>query len=531
MKSGENVNVRLNHLQLQGQHRHLHGAATGLYDITAFGAQGGGAPADFGGFGANAGGLGAEIGGDVMLTQGETLTIAVGGAGVNASSYLNVGGGGGGTFVVAGPNNVGPKYTPLMIAGGGGGSASGGGFGVFGGPGLTGTAGGSGYAYRPVPGGTSGSGGAGVGVGGGGGGGFSGNGANTYVAVGGASFTNGLAGGGAGYGGGSGGFGGAGGGSSTGGGGGGGYSGGGGGYSGFGGGGGSFDSGTNQVLVAGENSGNGSVVITPVSVTNNPPPQPVTIADGQTTANLHSTLVNDVEAANSGAPVTITSLGLSNTMGFAYLDTTDGLLTYTADGFQPSAKQPQDSFTYTASDGATGTVQVTVTGANEPTQVGATLTASRANTRLIGTTGNDTLNANAAGTAVFAGQGDDTINVNAAKAVVHGGTGTNTINLGNTAQDSIVLQQGGTDNITGLNLHNDVLDLRQVLAEAQISLGGDFSKLSNYVQVTDSGNDATMSLTTAGQIPKYGATVAVLHGVGPNVTLNTLINDHALAIT
>ena len=57
--------------------------------------------------------------------------------------------------------------------------------------------------------------------------------------------------------------------------------------------------------------------------------------------------------------------------------------------------------------------------------------------------------------------------MNAAKAVVHGGTGTNTINLGNTAQDSIVLQQGGTDNITGFNLHNDVLDLTQVLAEAQ----------------------------------------------------------------
>jgi Ca2+-binding RTX toxin-like protein len=260
--------------------------------------------------------------------------------------------------------------------------------------------------------------------------------------------------------------------------------------------------------MAGENSGNGSIVITPVPVTN-PPPQPVTIAEGQTTANLYSTLVNDVDAANPGAQVSITSVGLSNTMGFAYLDTTDGLLTYTADGFQPSA--PQDSFTYTASDGATGTVQVTLTGATEPTQVGTTLTASSANTRLIGTAGNDTLNANAAKTLVFGGQGDDTINVNAAQTTVHGGTGTNTVNLGNTANDTIVLQQAGTDNITGFNLRNDVLDLRQVLAEAQISLSGDSSKLSNYVQVTDSGNDATVSLTT-GQIPGYGATVAVLQG-------------------
>jgi VCBS repeat-containing protein len=509
--------------------------ATGLYDITAFGAQGG----DFQAVAEGAtGGLGAEVGGDVMLTQGETLDIAVGGAG---QVTISTGGGGGGSFVV-GPNN-----TPLMIAGGGGGAA--GYYLSIAGPGLTGTAGGAGQAIagdggvKAGAGGTNGSGGgAGNGgfYGGGGGGGFRSNGGNVYSFFnhnfgGGASFANGLAGGpgsggvyssAGGFGGGGSGYNG-----NGSGGGGGGYSGGGGGDVGYGGGGGSFDSGTNQVLVAGENSGNGLVTITPVSVTNNPPPQPVTIAEGQTTANLYSTLVNDVEAANSGAPVTITTLGLSNTMGFAYLDTADSLLTYTADGFQPGAKQPQDSFTYTASDGATCTVQLTVTGANEPTQVGATLTASRANTRLIGTTGNDTLNANAAGTAVFAGQGDDAINVNAAKAVVHGGTGTNTINLGNTAQDSIVLQQGGTDNITGLNLHNDVLDLRQVLAEAQISLGGDFSKLSNYVQVTDSGNDATMSLTTAGQIPNYGATVAVLHGVGPNVTLNTLINDHALAIT
>jgi VCBS repeat-containing protein len=248
----------------------------------------------------------------------------------------------------------------------------------------------------------------------------------------------------------------------------------------------------------------------------------VTIAEGQTTTNLYSTLVSDVDAANPGAaPVTMTSIGLSNTMGFAYLDTTDGLLTYTAGGFQPGAKQPQDSFTYTASDGATGTVRVTVTGANEPTQVGTTLTAARANTRLVGTTGNDTLNAKAAGTTVFAGQGNDTINVNAAQAVVHGGTGTNTINLGATSQDGIVLQQGGTDNINGFKLSNDVLDLRQVLAEAQKSFSaGDF-------QITPSGNNATLSYVGTPSFTS-GSPLATLIGVGPNVTLTTLITDHVL---
>ena len=150
-------------------------------------------------------------------------------------------------------------------------------------------------------------------------------------------------------------------------------------------------------------------VVPPTIKTN---PLPVTVAEGQTTTNLYQTVLQDVQDANPNAQVSITSLGLSNTMGFAYLDQAHGLLTYTADGDQPSAKQPQDSFTYTASDQfgqqVTGTVAVIVTGANETTQVGTagndTLTASRANTRLIGGGGNDTLNANAAGTRSSAGR-------------------------------------------------------------------------------------------------------------------------------
>src|SRR5262245_11576258 len=57
---------------------------TDTYQILAFGAQGGAG----GGFG----GRGAEIGGDVSLTAGEMLQIAVGGAGMSN-------GGGGGSFV------------------------------------------------------------------------------------------------------------------------------------------------------------------------------------------------------------------------------------------------------------------------------------------------------------------------------------------------------------------------------------------------------------------------------------------------
>ncbi len=74
------------------------------YQILAYGAQGGDS-----GFPGGTGGRGAEIGGDFILTAGEILEIAVGGAGRGI-------GGGGGSFV------VGPGNTPLVIAGGGGGA-------------------------------------------------------------------------------------------------------------------------------------------------------------------------------------------------------------------------------------------------------------------------------------------------------------------------------------------------------------------------------------------------------------------------
>ena len=133
--------------------------ATDTYQILAFGAQGADSahfsPApgtDF--FGA--GGRGAEIGGDFGLTAGETLQIAVGGAGMSGR-----GGGGGGSFV------VGPGNTPLVIAGGGGG---GGAFQGLGPPGdgdggLTGPDGSGPIINGQPTGGTGGNGGAGSPVG------------------------------------------------------------------------------------------------------------------------------------------------------------------------------------------------------------------------------------------------------------------------------------------------------------------------------------------------------------------------------
>jgi hypothetical protein len=99
--------------------------ATGLYDITAVGADGGASGGYTGGAGATA------YGGDIRLSAGQTLTIAVGLAGGNSYglSLSDGGGGGGGSFVVLGSN------TPLVIAGGGGGGGAGAGGGGAGGGG------------------------------------------------------------------------------------------------------------------------------------------------------------------------------------------------------------------------------------------------------------------------------------------------------------------------------------------------------------------------------------------------------------
>jgi hypothetical protein len=244
---------------------------TGLYDIDAFGAQGG--DDKTGNTSAQQGGNGAEAGGYIRLTAGEHLEIVVGGLGgsgtnTGAGTYEGppgqptAGGGGGGTFLFA---NIGPggAYVPLLVAGGGGGSGDNqmGGYGTVAssGSGQGGAGDQRGYGNR-----TGGGGGAGV------------NGAGTAGAQasygsgggGGASLSGGFAGGSGGnasngYFGGAGGFGGGGGGGGFYGGGGGGYSGGAGGALPGGAGGTSFDSGfaISAQTMTGVQTGNGSITI------------------------------------------------------------------------------------------------------------------------------------------------------------------------------------------------------------------------------------------------------------------------------
>lgn len=226
---------------------------TGIYTISAWGAQGG-----------NGGGLGAEMSGDFSLTAGQTISIAVGGMGESPGAYTG-GGGGGGTFITVGS-------LALLVAGGGGG--------IYGtNPPQTGASASNSGSSGGLGGTTDSNGGAG-----GGGGGFSSNGGNgadgrfSAGGFGGSSFGNGLAGGSGSGGNGSGGFGGGGGaGGSSGGGGGGGYNGGAGAnsmvgsYAGFGGG--SVDNGISLIANSAVRSGDGFAQITPQGI-----PEPSTFA-------------------------------------------------------------------------------------------------------------------------------------------------------------------------------------------------------------------------------------------------------------
>jgi hypothetical protein len=127
---------------------------TGLYDLTVFGAAGGGSDS------AN-GGLGSEASGIFSLTAGDQLTIVVGGQGGNGNFETVYGGGGGGSGfsgVDGEPRQVGSAG----LAGDGPNGGAGGLAGSGGGGGSTGSSGGGGGGI--VGGGSDGA-GAGTGAG------------------------------------------------------------------------------------------------------------------------------------------------------------------------------------------------------------------------------------------------------------------------------------------------------------------------------------------------------------------------------
>jgi hypothetical protein len=118
---------------------------------------------------------------------------------------------------------------------------------------------------------------------------------------------------------------------------------------------------------------------------------------------------------------------------------------------------------------------------------------------------------------------DDAITISASGDVIDPGLGSHTIQfLGGAANDTLVVHAIGVDQISGFNPVVDVLDVRSLLTEANISLGGDMAALSNYFTVTDRGPDALLDFDPAGH--DGNSTVAVLRGLGgAGVGLDMLI--------
>jgi hypothetical protein len=267
--------------------------------IKAWGAQGG----DGNSGSSSAGGKGAYVSGEFSVSPGETLTLIVGGTGVDGINNLEGGGGGGGSYAI---RDIG--YAPLIIgAGGGGGSYQPGTLGE-GGQSTT-SAGGGGYTPAIHGNGGFSANGNGGGTGSGGGG-WNTNGTSNIWATGGTMqggagglstyVDGGFGGGGAGY---------------HGGGGGGGYTGGGGGlYTVGGGGGGSYNIGTNQNNTSGVQSGNGLVTITAVllcievgtsTILNSNDNGPGSLRDLVSGSCRNDTLVFD--ASTNGHPIVLSS--------------------------------------------------------------------------------------------------------------------------------------------------------------------------------------------------------------------------------
>ena len=110
----------------------------------------------------------------------------------------------------------------------------------------------------------------------------------------------------------------------------------------------------------------------------------------------------------------------------------------------------------------------------------------------------------------------DVITISGLGQLIDPGAGSHSIQFASgAANDTLVLHLGGSDQITGFDpAAGDVLDLRSLLSEAGVSLGGDLSQLANYVSVAAVNGSAQVLFDPTG------------HGGGSQVAL--LLNDGGL---
>lgn len=192
----------------------------------------------------------------------------------------------------------------------------------------------------------------------------------------------------------------------------------------------------------------------------------LTVAEGASLGNIWSQLIANAVDPDP-ASLSISAVGTGGTEGAVALNTNTQSLTYLASGLDPS--HPVDEFTYTLKDGAgstvTGTVDVTVTGANLPTTIattpGSTTSATGSGERLISEGAGQTLVGSGAGGDELFGGSDTTIAAHGSGNSIFVLPGNHTISMGvnnNTATlndgNNSVSASGTGNTVTGGNGNN-----------------------------------------------------------------------------
>ena len=88
--------------------------------------------------------------------------------------------------------------------------------------------------------------------------------------------------------------------------------------------------------------------------------------------------------------------------------------------------------------------------------------------------------------------------------------------------------KGSVDQVYRFDPATDTLDVRTLLAEANVDLHADVAGIAGYLAVTDQGSNALVRYDPTGH--GGGGTVAVLHGVENIAELNTLFTQGAARI-
>jgi hypothetical protein len=123
---------------------------------------------------------------------------------------------------------------------------------------------------------------------------------------------------------------------------------------------------------------------------------------------------------------------------------------------------------------------------------------------------------------------DGTIAIAGSGQWIDPGIGGQTIQfLPGATSDTLVLHSGGTDRIVGFDPNaGDTLDLSSLLAEAGVTVGGDISRLPNYISVTNVDGAAAIGFDPAGQ--GGGSPVALLENDGGLVAQLQTMKDFAV---